>query len=161
MSMSGSIKIMSWRKLTEDDVWSGMSSPEVTAVRTKLLTSGQSSPLKKIIEQVTLEARTAVKSCADNVPSPDEEEIPAGLVYHCAAIARYRALSRFGLVIEHGGDSRLEEYRSARAYLKCVAKCEIKMDRYGAAEDEATPKHMKPRISARSRRFSRGQQEGI
>lgn len=152
---------MSWIEITEDDVWSSMTSAEVNAVRTKLLTAGQSDPLLKIIEQVTLECRTAVKSCSDNVLSEVISEIPAGMVYHGVAIIRYRALSRFGLVIEHGGDSRLEEYRAARSYLKDVAKCVVKVDRAGAAENEAAPKGMSPKIKARGRRFSRGQQEGI
>ena len=152
---------MSWREISEDDVWSSMTSAEVTAVRTKLLTSGQSDPLVKIIEQVTLECRTAVKSCSDNVLSEVVTEVPGGMVYHGVAIIRYRALSRFGLVMEHGGDSRLEEYRTAQKYLNEVARCLIKVDRAGAAEDEAAPQGMSPRISARSRRFSRTQQEGI
>lgn len=138
-----------------------MTQAEVSAVRTAMLTGGQSDPLERITEQVVLECREAVASCKHNVLSTDVTLVPAGMVYHAVAIIRYRAMSRFGLVLDHGGDSRLEEYRTAQRYLADVASCKVKIGRADAPEEESAESFNSPSIQANPMRFTRRQQDGI
>jgi len=111
-----------------------MTAVEVTSVDQEQLSGGQSSPLNAVIEQVTLEVRSAVRSCSNNVVSQDETLVPVCLIYHAVAIIRYRLLSRYGLVMDHGGESRLEEHRAAQRQLKLVAQCDIIIERAPDAE---------------------------
>jgi hypothetical protein len=148
-----------WRAITTDDLYSGMNEREITAVRTTALNDGQSDPVVEVISQVTLTIREAIRSCKDNRLSPDSTEVPEAAILHAVPIIRHRLGTRFGGLIKNGED-RLEEYREANRYLKAVASCAHAVERWGDDEDAPAPKPG-PTIQARSRRFTRDDQEGI
>lgn len=150
---------MSWRAITEDDLFSGMNKQEIAAVRTKALTDGQSDPIEEVVAQVTMAIRESIRSCKDNRLHPDETYLPEAAILHAVPIIRHRLLTRFGGLIK-GGEDRLEEYRRANRYLDQVASCAQAVERYGDEEAAAAPQPA-PRVKGRLRYFGRCDQDGI
>lgn len=150
---------MSWRAITTDDVFAGLTDPEVSAIQGKLLVSGQSDPVAEVIEQVTMECREAIRSCQDNVLHPTENYLPTSAIRHACAIIRYTLCTRFSLVLEVS-EERKEEKKEAERYLDKVASCDRAVERYGAGEDDQKPT-AGPAISSRGRIFTRSTEDGI
>ncbi|MDD2763483.1 MAG: hypothetical protein PHE83_05855 [Opitutaceae bacterium] len=70
---------MSWIALTETNVRTKLSGPELSALKTAALASGQTDPLPDIISQIVKEVRGYVAACArnklgDGATIPDELE---------------------------------------------------------------------------------------
>lgn len=150
---------MSWRAITEDDLFSGMNKQEISAVRTKALADGQSDPVAEVIAQVTMSIRESIRSCKDNRLHPDATYLPEAAILHAVPIIRHRLGTRFGGLIK-GGEDRLEEYRRANRYLDQVAACAQAVERYGADEDAPAPQPA-PKVKGRTRHFGRCDQDGI
>ncbi len=149
---------MSWRAITDDDVFSALNSAEEAAVRQELLVEGQEDPLATVIAQVTLEVREAIRSCAGNRLHSEPTCVPDGAIRHAVAIIRHRLLTRFdaGAI----GEARLMEYREAHRYLEAVAACKRAVESPDEGEDAIAPVTM-PRVTARERQFTRESQDGI
>lgn len=110
-----------WRSISEDDVWSSLSGPEDSALRERLLVSGQTDPLVTIIGQVTRQFRNAIRSFSANTLHEDQNFLPEGAIFHAVAVIRYRLLSRFAVgKDDQPGESRRDEYKEGIAWLNLV-----------------------------------------
>lgn len=147
---------MSWRPITEADVLDGLSGPESSAYRTKLLSGGQTDPLLGIIAGVTAEVRDSIRSCERNHLDPDPQTVPAGTIHHAVAIIRHRLLTR---LIGQISEARRDEWKTAVRYFERVASCDQAVADT-RREDAAAPVQ-RPSMAARPREFTRRQQDGI
>lgn len=114
---------MSWITLTETDVITKLSGPEIAAMKTAALQSGQANPLPPIIEQIVTELRGYLGACENNVLGlagtiPDELE--------GAAISRIRFELATRLPVKSLlTDDRREANRAALTLLRDVAACKF------------------------------------
>jgi hypothetical protein len=148
---------MAWIEITEDDVKTRLAGAELSALTGAALAGGQTSPLADVIAQVTREVRGYVAGCAANTLG-DGATIPDELLGAALALVREglaSRLPRFPL-----DETRREQARAARAQLRDAADCRLKVagPETATAERIASPT---PRITARERRFTRGNGEGI
>lgn len=126
----GSLEIMSWRLLSEDDIVTGLTGPETVAFKNAALRAGQSDPLAEIMAQVSHEVRAHIADC-------DRNQLAAGLtlpercILHAVALVRYRMMTRIGISVN---DEREVEYRDARRFLERVSECRVRMESPPAGE---------------------------
>lgn len=148
-----------WRELVEADLLTGITKPELIAIKSKLLADGQANPIPIVISQVTAEFREAIRSCATNQLSLNAAYLPESSIRHAVAIIRHRLMSRFSDDHDAGEDRRME-YREANRYLISVAECKLSVERDGVIPD--TPLQLnKPLIKPSARVMSRQDQDGI
>jgi hypothetical protein len=83
---------MAWVTLTESDILRKVSSPELAALRTKVLADGQADPLAEEIAACVRQVRAKVK--VRNVPASDESLIPDELLTAAADITTWRLIGR-------------------------------------------------------------------
>lgn len=150
---------MSWRAITADDVHASMQKHEIAVYQSSLLVDGQSDPMDEVIAAVTLEARQAIRSCRDNALHPTDTYLPEGVIHQAVALIRHRLQSRISDEYEPG-EARMAEYRTAVQFFRDVGACKVAIERYGEEESADGPVVM-PRITGRTTRFSRDQQDGI
>ena len=151
---------MAWRQITTDDVLSAMTAAEADQVNGAWLASGQADPTDTVIGQVTGEVRDAIRSCQHNVLHENASYLPEGSIPHAVAIIRHRLLSRLAVgSMDQAGDTRTKEYDTAQAYLRVVAACKRYVESGGEGASTTAPRPTAtPRISGRSRRFTRTNQ---
>lgn len=149
---------MSWITLTEADVVTKLSGPEITAMKTAALQAAQANPLPEIIGQVVREIRGYVRGCERNTLG-DGATIPDELLG--AAISRIR----FELATRLPVSSLLTEDRrtanaNALALLRDVAACKffVVTPETPTTEQASTPT---PRWKARDRITGRANEDGI
>jgi hypothetical protein len=118
---------MSWTTITEAKFLEQCAGPEVTAIKSAALGTGQSEPLTATIAKVVQEVRGYVAACAQNRLDSDTSKIPAELEADAIAIVRYRALNRLN-VRSLLSESRAQEYRDALDKLKMVAACKFALE---------------------------------
>lgn len=147
---------MSWREITEDDVLTALTGPETAAYKSAALKSGQSDPLAAVIATAVEEARGYIAGCRHNVLA-EGNTVPEAMIHHVISIIRYRFISRLPISVS---DEREQEYKDARTYLRDVAACRVGIEQPDTASDSSFPAAT-PTVSARTRRFSRSQQDGI
>jgi hypothetical protein len=70
---------MSWISITPDDIDAVKAGPQVAALRTAALSSGQADPVTDAIARVVLEIRQRIRSCERNRLDVDATLIPAEL----------------------------------------------------------------------------------
>ncbi len=114
---------MSWLILTEAQVLTKLSGPEVAAVKAAALAPGQENPLPAIIEQIVGEVRGYVGACPDNILGP-AGTIPPEL--EGAALSRIRFELATRLPVKSLlTDDRREANRTALSLLRDVARCDF------------------------------------
>lgn len=145
-----------WRAITDEDVLDGLSDTESNVYRTVASVSA-TDPLPGIIAKVSDKIRTAIRSWRDNRLHEDESFVPEGCIDDAVALIRYRLLNKLDQQISEG---RRDEYKEALAYLRDIRAGKVSIERPDEQPDAPAPAPG-PRISARKRRFSRDQQEGI
>lgn len=150
---------MSWRAITDNDLFAGMNGYEVETVRERGLAEGQSDPIAEAVAQVTMKVRQSIRSCKENRLSPDDTHLPEAVIFDAVALIRNRLQTRFPGLIEDTKPREME-YQSAERFFRNVASCAESVERYGDEEDAPAPKPG-PHITARSRRFTREDQDGI
>jgi hypothetical protein len=149
---------MSWITLTEANILTKLSGPEIAAMKTAALQAAQANPLPEVITQVVREIRGYVRGCGSNTLG-EGETIPDELLG--AAISRIR----FELATRLPVSSLITEDRrtansNALALLRDVAACKffVVTPATPTTEQASTPS---PSWSARSRTTTRSQQDGI
>ena len=125
---------MSWITLTETDIITKLSGPELAAMKTAALQSGQSSPLPEVISQVVREVRAYVASCNRNTVG-EGATIPDELLG--AALIRIR----FELATRLPVSSLLTEDRrtansNALTLLRDAAACKFAVEQPANATSE-------------------------
>lgn len=117
---------MAWITLSETDVQTRLTGPELTALKTAALAAGQSNPLPEIITKVIQEVRARVAACQLNRLGSGAT-IPEELSEACLAMIRYRFITRLP-VASLLTEARRDEYRDALRLLEDVAACRLRVE---------------------------------
>lgn len=127
---------MSWVTITESDVITKLSGPEVAAMKSAALQAAQADPLPEVISQVVKEIRGYVAGCSSNTLG-EGETIPDELLGAAISRIRYELATRLpvpGLLTE----ARTRANENAVTQLRDVAACRFKVvPPATAAEDQA------------------------
>lgn len=150
---------MSWNTLTETNVLTKLSGPEISAMKTAALQNGQANPLTGIISQVVKEIRGYIAACARNTLG-EGETIPDEL--EGAAISRIR----FELATRLPVASLLTEDRktanaNALAMLRDVAACRFNVVQPVAAAADQAPGSSAEVVTETTRRATRAKLDGL
>jgi hypothetical protein len=147
---------VAWIELTEEDLLTAVSGPELGAIRAAALRSAQADPVQPTIDQVTDLVRGYVGGCSRNLPLGDVG-IPQKLVSAAIDLIAVRMSNRVNLAIKPG---RQKAHDDAMELLKTVARCDFAIEE---AETVSTEKLSTPKasFSGRRRRFDRCDEEGI
>lgn len=116
---------MSWQPITEADVVTKLSGPEIAAMKTAALKAGQVNPLPGIITQIVGEVRGYVAGCDANVLGAGET-IPSELLGTAISRIRFELATRLpvpGLLTE----DRRKANDNAITLLRDVARCTFKI----------------------------------
>lgn len=146
---------MSWITLTEADALTVVNAPTLAAARTAATKAGQADPLPAVLTQVTDQVRGSV-GASGRYALGEAGTLPAKLRSTALDLLAVRLLGRLDLPIS---DAKQTLYKSAEATLKAVAAGSFDIEEPLILSDEAssTPK---PRITARTRTFSREDGDG-
>jgi len=146
---------MTWRAVTEGDVLGVLNSAEVTAYQTAVIGTGQ-DPMADAITAVVRLVRGYLGAWAANTLGPDGT-LPERTILSAAHIIRVELLTRLDLEVS---EPRAAAKRDALQYFRdCAAgKVAIEDPDGDGTESLATAR---PQITARTRNFTRAQQEGI
>lgn len=150
---------MSWRTVTEADVLNALSAPESAAYQSAAAGDNQ-DVLAEITTQVVNECRAHIADCERNSLAAGET-LPERVIYHAVALIRFRMLTRIDMEVS---EDRRREQRDAVEFFRRVSECKVAIEPGdGSASADGTDSFASPRpgISARSRHFSRTQQDGI
>jgi hypothetical protein len=112
---------MSWITLTENDVITKLSGPEIAAMKTAALQAAQSNPLTEVIAQVVKEIRGYVAACASNVLGSGET-IPDELAGTAISRIRFELATRLP-VASLLTQPRTDANNQALTLLRDVAAC--------------------------------------
>jgi len=148
-----------WRELTEDDVLAALNEPETIAYQTAAVSAGQ-DVLSEITAQVVQECRAHIADCRHNTLAAGNT-LPDRVMYHAVALVRYRMMTRLDIEVS---EDRRREQRDAVEFFRRVSECKAAIEPGdGTASEDGTDAQASPRpgITARSRNFSRNQQDGI
>lgn len=128
---------MSWIALTETQVLTKLSGPEIAAMKTAALQAGQANPLPEIIEQVVGEVRGYIGACANNTLGP-AGTIPDELEGAVISRIRFELATRLP-VKSLLTDDRREANRSALSLLRDVAACRFALVQPEEGEEGPQP----------------------
>lgn len=116
---------MSWLTITEANVLSKLSAPELAAMKTAALASGQANPLTEAIADVVREVRGYVAACSGNTLG-EGDTIPDELLGAAINRIRYELATRLP-VASLLTDARKEANRDAVALFGRVAACTFRI----------------------------------
>lgn len=149
-----------WIELTEDEVLTRLSGPEVAALKSSALADGQADPLPAIIAGAIREVRGRVAACASNTLG-EGDTIPDELKDHALAIIRYRLCTRLPKMKALLDDLRVKEYEDAMGALRDAAACKFAIEQPDAVSDERVAGPAVELVSSRERRATRQKMEGL
>jgi hypothetical protein len=148
-----------WITLTESDIQTGLTGPELTAAKTAVLASGQTGVLDEVLEQVTREVRGHVATCRDNTLGPAgtiPDELKGAAIDECV----YRLCKRLpGKILLK--QERTDAHKDAIALFARAAECKFTITQPDVASDEITASPPPPRWTTRAREFDRASQDGV
>lgn len=148
---------MSWQTITTDLVKTRLAGPEVSALQTAALASGQTDPLPEIVTQVVDEVRGYVS--AGGYTLGTGATVPSKLLSATLAIIRYRLSTRLpvkSLITE----DRKNENDAAIRLLERVADGKFAVEEPETASTEQAG-GASPSVTERTRYFSRECQDGV
>lgn len=148
---------MSWISITEAEVQTRLTGPELTALKQSALASGQTNPLPEIVEQVIDEIRGYI-AAAGNVLG-DGQTIPQKLLGTALAMIRYRLCTRLP-VASLLTQQRIEENSAALRLLERVSdgKFLVEEPSTESTEDISNPT---PSVTAKTENFDSTDQNGV
>ncbi|MCS6244633.1 MAG: hypothetical protein H2172_16245 [Opitutus sp.] len=149
---------MSWITLTEANVLTKLSGPELTALKTAALGSGQINPLPEITSQIVREVRGYVRGCAGNTLGSGET-IPDELLGPAITRIRFELATRLP-VSSLLTEDRRSANANALALLRDVASGKFFVVTPAVPTTEATSTPS-PSWSGRERTTTRSQQAGL
>jgi hypothetical protein len=152
---------MSWLPISDDDIKTRLSGPELAAFRAAALATGQQDPIGDVVAQTVDVVRGYIAACQRNVQGPDGT-IPQKLKQAALSLIVMDIMSRAaGTVLDPKGQ-RKEAADKATKLLEQVAACRFAIDK----PDEFTTEivqNFTPSFSRHHRhtQFSREDQFGI
>lgn len=114
---------MSWITLTEADVITKLSGPELAAMKTAALQAAQTNPLTEVITQVVREIRGYVAACQRNTLG-DGDTIPDELLGAAVSRIRFELATRLP-VASLLTQARTDANSQALTLLRDVAACKF------------------------------------
>lgn len=148
-----------WITLTEADLQTALTGPELTAAKTAALAAGQGSVLDDVFAQVTREVRGHVATCERNTLGPAgtiPDELLAAAVDECV----YRLCKRLpGKVLLK--QERSDAHDDAVALFNRAAECKFTLEQPAEASDETIATSPPPQWTTRDRKFDRDTQDGL
>lgn len=112
---------MSWRAITEDDIYSALNATEATALRAAIQRPGQEDPLDVIIQQVTGYCRDAIRSHSGNSLHATTTYLPEGVIPQAVDLIIYRLGLRLSRVLPID-ESRRSLKADAESYFDKIAR---------------------------------------
>lgn len=148
---------MSWIPLTENDVITKLSGPEIAAMKTAALQASQVNPLPGVITQIVKEIRGYIAACARNTLG-DGETIPDELLGAAISRIRFELATRLPVASLLTEDRRTAN-ANALTLLRDVAGCRFLIvgPVIPTTDDIGSPT---PRVRQPHRNFSRRDQDG-
>lgn len=145
-----------WVPITEEDLLTVLSGPELQGYRAAAKASGQLDPVQPTIDQVTDYVRGFVGGCKRNTLGKGNT-IPEKLMAPALDILAVRIPQRVGRDPKPGRDKAADR---AVELLKIVARCEFDIEEPVTATSEVSSSPS-PSISARVKSYGRESQDGI
>ncbi len=151
---------MAWRSITEADVLTRLSGPELETFRSAALADDQADPVADAIRYVVDFARGHIAACSNNRLGASGT-VPEKLVGACLDLIAIEIMKRAGGVVIDPQDARSSAAREARRVLERVADCKFAVELPDERSQEEIPTPAAtPYIRARRPQFRRDQQEG-
>lgn len=148
-----------WIELTEADVSTGLTGPELTAAKTAALKVAQTDPVAAVIEDVVREVRSRVAACSANSLGA-AGMIPDECKGHAVSLCVFRLAKRLPKAVLLDEDRRAANTQ-AIAFLRDVGDCKVALEQPETASEEVVTKTPRPRWCARPRKFKSSQQDGV
>jgi hypothetical protein len=123
-----------WIPLTEPAVLSKLSGPELAAMKTAAIASGQANPLPEVIAQVTREIRGYAAACSKNTLGPSAT-IPDELLGAAINRVRYELATRLP-VASLLTQVRQDANRDALRMLERASECKVTLEQPAVASTE-------------------------
>jgi hypothetical protein len=146
---------MAWITLTEADALTGLNAKLLDALRTRVKAAGQADPLPLVIVQVVDQVRGAV-GASGRYTLGEGATIPAKLKAAALDLLAIRLMNRLDMDLSEG---KMTLYKSAEATLRDVRDGRFDIEEPLVRSEEASSAP-KPRITARTRTFSRADGDG-
>ena len=145
-----------WVPITEEDVLTVLSAPELEGYRKAAVAGGQIDPVQPVIDQVTDLVRGYVGGCRRNTLGKGNT-IPEKLLSPALDLIAARIPQR---VRRDPTSGRREAAAAAIRLLEQVSRCEFDIEEPVEASTEKGGAES-PSISARTRTYDRASQDGI
>jgi hypothetical protein len=150
---------MSWRAITEADLLTRISGPELASIRAAALGVAQADPIQATIDQVTLEVRGRVAACRNNELGAGDT-IPDELLSHALAMIVVALMPRAAGLMIDGNGARKEAAERADRVLKDVARCEFAIEQPSSVSSQVISSPS-PSICANTRTVTRETTDGM
>jgi hypothetical protein len=148
---------MSWRAITEVDLLTRISGPELAALRAAALKLAQADPIAATIAQVTRRVRRAVQSCVWNILDADTTKIPEDLLSEALDLIVWEIMKRPGCTIIDNAGARKDANQAAIDMLARVAACDEKIE----SPTDGTVAAPSPSVTGKTLIYDRTSQDGI
>jgi hypothetical protein len=149
---------MSWITLTEADVLTRLSGPELAALKTAALQGGQANPLPEVLSQITREVRGYVANC-DRNRLGEGATIPDELESAALSRIRYELATRLP-VSSLLTPARTQANADALTLLRDTAACRFTLEQPATPSPEVLAAPSRPRITPRARTHRRQDGDG-
>ncbi len=151
---------MSWRALTEADLNSALSGPELASYRALATGAGMADPVQPALDRTTTEVRGYVAGCERNALG-EEGTIPLECLGAACDLAAWYIIS--GLPINDASivDTRKERKVDAIRFLDRVSKCSVKIAQPITESDEIIPRSSFEQVGGNVRQATRDKMSGI
>lgn len=151
---------MSWRAITEADVLTVISAPELEAFRSAALGDGQADPVEAVITQTTADVQGYVGANRANRVGP-AGTIPETLLQTALDYMLLKIMSRSaGVIIDPEGARKAAGERAERR-LRDVAAGAFAVEQPETFNEETFGGGQSPAVSTPERAFDRASQDGI
>lgn len=150
---------MSWITLTESDVITKLSGPEIAAMKTAALQAAQSNPLPEVIAQVVLEVRGYVAACQRNTLG-DGATIPNELLGAAISRIRFELATRLPVASLLTEDRRTAN-ANALSLLRDAAACKFLIVQPATPADDQAGGPAVEIVTKTTRRATRNTMRGL
>jgi hypothetical protein len=124
-----------WVEITEDDLLTAISGPELEAIRAAALGAGQADPVQPTIDQVTRKVRSYVAACADNELGTGNT-IPDELMDDALALIIVRLMPRAAGLMIDASEVRRNAAKDAMTNLRAVSRCGMALEQPATVSSE-------------------------
>ena len=150
---------MSWIAITRNTLYEAKVAALIDALDSKALKAGQPARADGIIQGVVNEVRSYVATCATNRVDEDATKIPTNLRDLTVDLIIFRLKNTLEQPLREDEQKTLDRRQKQ---LERVGECKLVVDQPDTAvEPEVQPLTGTPRVTEKTRRFTRCDQEGI